>query len=237
MDYKKLRPHKDKIIIKISAEDREKLFYKNITLPDGSVTKLFVTVDEEEGIDRKSEIYVQSGEIISVGENVRIFKPGDTAILDYLLDNDPNCVLGWEGQDKYVSVTAHTTYYKEDVHVFGNRKIPNSRDTKVAKKGQPWEVSMILGVLRGNDIIANDPYVFLEYRKQGTGKTKSGIHYKDETPYAITTVLSVSKISTETFGIIKGKPVYVKHSDVFDVKLADGGIIIACNDEDVLAQI
>jgi len=236
MDFSKLKPMPDRAILRINAKEREGIFNKKFKGDDGKMYSIIVTVDEQSGFDRKATLFVRTADVISVGRKVRNIQAGDIAILDYLVDNDENIVLGWENGDKYVSVKAVTTYHEKEVYAYANRQQKDAKDIRVAKVGSVKMVSQIIGCIRGEKFIANDPYVFIEYRKQGNKKTASGIEYKDTTPYAETKVLAVSQRSREEFGVEEGRNVFVKFDDLFDIELNEG-MIAACNDEDVLLHI
>jgi hypothetical protein len=236
MDFKSLKPMPDRAIVKISAQDRADIFTKKYSRPDGSTYSLIVTVDEEKGFDRKATLFVRTAEVISVGRQVRNVEVGDIAILDYLVDNDENIVLGWDGGDKYVSVRALSTYYKHDGWVYASRDQKQPKDIRVFKKDALFEASQILGCIRGDKLVANDPYVFIEHRTQGKRTTVSGIEYADKTPYAETKVLASSLRSAQKYGVENAQNVFVKFDDIFDVELS-GFTICACNDEDVLLYL
>jgi len=237
MDFSKVKPMPERVILKISGQNRNELFTKKYVRPDGSTYSLIVTVDEKDGYDRKSTIFVRTAEVIAVGRKVRNIEVGDIAIMDYLVDNDKSVLLGWDGEDKYVSVYGNTTYYEKDFWAYADRK--NPRDILVAKKGNIKKVAQILGVVRSGKIYANDPYVFLEYRSKKK-ETQSGLQYTDTKPYAETAVISVSIDSTKRYGIEENKKTIVRYSDMFDIDLSSigiEGVICACNDADVIHQI
>ncbi len=236
MDFKNLKPMPDRAILRITAKEREGVFKKSYRRDDGSTYSLIVTVDEEEGFDRKATIFVRTAEVVSVGRKVRNLQAGDIAILDYLVDNDSNVVLGWENGDKYISVKAVTEYHDKELWAYANRQQLRSKDMKVAKNGAVKNVSQILGCIRGEKLLANDPYVFIKYREEGKKVTQSGIEYKDQSKIAETKVLAVSTHSRELYGIENGKDCYVAFQDIFDIELPDGKIC-ACNDEDVLLHL
>jgi len=236
MDYSKLKPMPDRAILRITAKEREGIFSKQYRRPDGSSYSLIVTVDEQAGFDRKATLFCKTAEVVSVGRQVKNLQAGDIAILDYKVDNDESVVIGWENGDKYVCVRAVSTYHEGDTWAYANRQTKGSKDIRVARKGQLKSVSDILGCIRGDKLIASDPYVFIEHRTQGKKKTASGIEYKDNSTVAETKVLAVSLDSSRKFHIEEGRTVFVKFDDIFDVELPDG-TICACNDEDVLHQI
>ncbi len=233
MDFEKLKPMPDRAILRITAKERESIYTKNYIRPDGTPFSLIVTVDEAAGFDRKATLYAKTAEVVSVGRQVKNIQAGDIAILDYKVDNDESLLLGWENGDKYVSVRAVSTYYKEDTWAYADRR--NPKDIRVTRKDGLESVSDILGCIRGDKLIANDPYVFIEHREQGKKKTASGIEYKDASKVAETKVLDVSLESSKKYGVEAGRTVSVKFDDLFDVELPDGKIC-ACNDEDILVQ-
>jgi co-chaperonin GroES (HSP10) len=234
MDFSKLKPMPDRVILRITAEERASIFNKSYVRPDGTMYSLILTVDEAKGFDRKATLYAKTAEVVAVGRKVKNIEVGDIALLDYKVDNDENVVLGWENGDKYVSVRGVSTYYESDIWAYATRQ--QKQDIRAAKKGALKDASDILGCIRGDKLIANDPYVFVEHRANGNIKTASGIEYTDDSRIAETRVLAASFDSTKRFGIENGQNSFVKFDDLFDVELPDGKIC-ACNDEDVLLHL
>lgn len=235
MDFSKVKPMPERVILRISSKDREGIFEKSFRRPDGTSFKLIVTVDEEKGFDRKATLFVRTAEVMSVGRKVRNIQAGDIAIMDYLVDNDESVVLGWENGDKYVSVIGQTSYYEKEVWAYANRQQPKPTDIRVAKKGSVQNVSQILGVIRDGVLTANDPYVFIEHKSKDR-ETSFGFKYQDTKDYCETTVVAVSRLSSEKYGIEVGRQAIVKYQDLFDIEL-DSGTICAFNDEDIIHQL
>lgn len=247
MDYTKAKVFGDKVIIRITEKSMKDLFSKEITRIDGSRVRLWLNVEAGEQDDRKATLFVRTGEVINIGPDVKNIKVGDIAILSYEAYNDDTKFIDMDGEDKIIWVNAHTSYHSEDAWAYGNRStimgrdrggrpklFKNDRDQMVWKKGEVDQVSQILGWIRGDEMFANDPYIFL-YHEQHEKKlvTLSGIQYSDKPSIIHRRVLCSSTLSAKKFGINTDDIVGIQESDTFEVEL-NGRKITCVNDTDVM---
>jgi len=222
----------DKIFVKISKEEKEKLFKKKIRRDDGSEVELFINVPATDHADERTHaLFVQTGVIVGVGHLVEDVQVGDTAILDFQVSNLLSNFVYKDGEDEVFWINATTTYHKEDQVAYANRRSP--KDQIVFKKGDYDEMSMLLGVVRGERLIARQPYVFL-YHEENSRMVVStaGLILQEEDKVLSRKVLAVSKKTTENLGIKNGDEIMVDDRDIFDVTL-DGRKMTAVNDVDV----
>lgn len=234
-ENEKYIPHPDFVLVKITKESRESLFTKKIKRDDGSEVSLFITVDEDKIQDRKSEIFVSAGEIVTVGENVKDVFPNDVALLHYLLDNNDDIIIGYDGPDKLIIVDAITTRHEEDNVVYSNRK--SNRDQIVWNKGDYDNLSSLIGVVRNNELIPREPFVFLEHKETVVGKvTRSGILYYDKEVVLEREVLAISSESVNEYQVNKGMKVLVNDFDTFSVKIGDQKVSCV-NDIDIMGIV
>lgn len=230
-----LIPHPDFVLVKITKESRESLFRKRIVRDDGTAAMLFITVDEDKLNDRKSEIFVSAGQVVSAGKNVDNVLPGDTAIIHYLIDNDDDLIVGYDGPDKLVMVDAITTTHQDANIVYESRK--GNRTQAAWLKGDYDNLSSLIGVVRDDKIYPRDPFVMLEHKSNVVGKvTRSGLIYYETEKVIEREVLSVSPESIENYGIVPGVKVLVNDFDVFSVMI-DGKRLSCVNDQDIMATI
>lgn len=150
-------PHPDKVLVKITKESWESLFYKWIVRDDGSKCQLFTQLEESEGYDKRYTQNVSAGVIVAVGENIIDVYPSDIAILDYLATNNIDVLVGYINGDRLISVNMKTTYHEENSR-------PQIDGRKAYVIGDYDHVSSILGIIRNDKIIAFDPYVFLNHK-------------------------------------------------------------------------
>lgn len=232
----------ENILVKIRQRDRDALFSKFIKREDGTEVQLFVDLPPAPDEHRASALFVSSGLIVAKGDNVHQFQVGDEAILDYTVDNEDTLVVGYDGGDKIVSLKANTTFVNEDKVMYANRKENkgkrvSQRDQILQKKGDYDEMSVVLGVVRNDKLIANEPYVFLEYEEPKIKiVTKSGIEYTEDRKMLTKKVLAVSENTRQKYGIEPGKTYIVDDFDVFDVKL-NNGKVSCINDLDIYAHV
>ena len=123
---------------------------------------MFINVEAGETDDRRYTLNIQSAEVVAVSDEIKDIYPGDIALLDYLVsvDNEKNLI---EKTDDYElrCINAVTTIHKEDQISYANRK--TRRDQIIARKGEYDIISPVLGVIRGDELIARNPYIFLEH--------------------------------------------------------------------------
>lgn len=152
-----IEPHPDRVLIKITKGAWDSLFYKEVVRNDGSKTKLFTSIEESEGYDKRYTQNVSVGYVIATGKNVKKIIPNDIAIIDYLTSNDNDNLVGFINGDRIMSIVAETTYHVKDA-------IPDLNGRKAFVKGDYDTISQILGVVRNNKIVAFTPYVFLAHK-------------------------------------------------------------------------
>jgi hypothetical protein len=152
-----ITPAPNRILIRITNKQMEDLISKEITKPDGTKARLFFEpILFDKGFERRFSQNVSVGECIGVGENVDDVQVGDVLILDYLSANLEDDTIGFFNKDQLISIIAYTTYHDT------NSIMINGRRAWV--KGDYDHVSRILGIVREDELIPFDPYVFLEYK-------------------------------------------------------------------------
>lgn len=220
-------------LIKITKESRNSVFEKKIRKDDGTLIDFCIMVPPDKDMDRYSQYFVSTGEVMAVGAKVKNVLAGDLAIIDYLIDNDESIILGYEGEDKLVAVQAVTIRHEEDNVAYANRHSP--KDQIVWCKGDYDHTSKLIGVLRGEELISLDPYVFLVHESNVYNRqTKSGIEYQETTRTLEREILAVSERTFQEFGLKKGEVILCHEYDVFNVMIG-GKTICVINDADILA--
>lgn len=151
------------VLVRLSKADRRSLFEKPILLPDGR--SAFMTIEEEAGknFDKSYSQSVSVGTILAVGSEVTIAKPGDIALLDYIVDHTENFRISNDNGDKLVSISTETKFYKADLIIDANRRTP--KPTPVHKKGELEEATLLIAVVRRGTIYPLFPYVFLNHKR------------------------------------------------------------------------
>jgi co-chaperonin GroES (HSP10) len=256
MNYEKLKMLGDKVLVRISDKSIQDIYSKEITRNDGTKTKLFLTVPASDKDDRQSQLFVRTGVVISVGPGryhpetgdrmeMPNIKNGDTVILSYEVFNDEKNFVGMDGEDKVVWVSANTIYHTADKWAYADRSMTlgrdrsgqpkmfkNDKDQLVWRKGDIDEISQIIGMIRGDKLIANDPYIFLNHAPtQREAKTKSGIIHTDKEEILERTVLATP--GDKWKGMKQGDTVLVSEVDTFDIVLSDKKLTCV-NDTDIL---
>lgn len=219
----------DKVLIRFTNEAKESIFSKWIQRDDGSKVQLFINVDADSGDERKMGLFVQTGIIEDFGKGyyckytgdfmpVKNLQKGDIAIVDYMLCNDESRIFYKDESGDVFWTNAITTYHEKEEIVYANRRTP--RDTIIAKKGDIDVLSALYGVIRGDELIARPPFIFLNHEPNVIQKvTAMHIVYKEEEKVFTRKVLSCSPESTKKYVIENGDEILVRDEDIFSIKL------------------
>ncbi len=240
MNYEKLKMLGDRILVRISEKSIQDIYSKEIVRNDGTRTKLFLTVPASDKDDRQSQLFVRTGTVINKGPAASSIVMGDVVILSYDAFNDERKFVGMDGDDKIIWVHANTAYHKDNLVAHADRQEMNGRrinrkDQRVWDRGDIDEISQVIGIIRGDKLIANDPYIFLNHEAIDTQrKTESGIlHHADKQKMILERAVLAVPGSGVWYGIAEGDNVMVNESDMFDIVLQDRKITCV-NDTDVL---
>jgi len=225
---------KDKVFIRITKNSRDGIFSKEITRDDGSTVRLWTNVEAMENDDRRATLFVQTGIVEAVADNIVDINVGDTAIIDYKLSNMDDHIVYKDGDDIIYWLDAKTTYHQEDLIAYASRRSP--RDQVAYLKGDYDTLSMLLGVIRDNRIFPREPYVFLEHESNVVAKVgKAGILYTETLSHYQRKVLASPRESQEKYGINPGNSLLVHDYDVFMVKLENRQLECIC-DADAMGE-
>lgn len=226
--------HPDCVIVKISKEARDNVFKRKVVDNAGNEVTIFLPAPSQKSDGNYTEYFVTCGEVYAVGDNVKNTQTGDIGILNYLCDNEEDIIVGYEGEDKLIVVSAVTKRHTETLIAYANRR--SSRDQIVYEKDDYENMSQLLGVVRDKELIAHDPYIFLKHENTIIEKkTQSGIHYSVDEKIIKREVLAISEESHKITGIKKGDVITIDDFDVFNITL-DDGVISAVNDIDVMLK-
>lgn len=228
----------DCVMVKISAEDREKLYTKWVVRNDGSKVQLFIQPDYSNDVTQRSKIFVNVAEVVQIGSSVKGIEIGDTAILDYTIDNDVDNVLYYDDdKNKFIVVQATTILHQYDEWAYATRKSP--RDVKVSAKGDIQTVSPILGLIRKDKLIARFPYIFLEHLPTVVKKESAlvGIVYEEHEFILERKILSVSPESEKRYGMKENQKVILQDPDMFDINLGEGKIQAVIDNDVMLGYV
>lgn len=225
---------KDKVLIRISAEHRESIYSKEIVTNTGEKVNLWKAAREIDQMDeRASFLNVQTGIVEDVSEKITWIKKGDIALINYDICNSEKRFAYADGDDNIYFLEANTTYHEEDEVAFQTQR--TKRDQIVHSKGEIDELSGLLGVIRGSELIANCPYVMFRHESEiQTLVSPTGMMYDEDKKIIEREVLAISEESSLKYGIKVGDRVTLDSFDTFDIKLDDSLAITAINDSDCL---
>lgn len=221
----KFEPHPLKVLIKCTKESFDNIFYKWIKRDDGSTVQLFTSIESDEGFDNRFTQNVSCGTIVAVGTGVENILPSDTVIIDYMVYNSTDELIGFINGDRLVALDAKTTYHTEDAP-------PSINMRKAYVEGDFDEISKILGVVRNDKLIAFHPYVFLNHKSNVIQMVSAGGFLIEETEAIVTIeVLSASPDS----GYKDGDKVFIKDDDLF-FRAIGGKTISVCFEKEILGK-
>jgi co-chaperonin GroES (HSP10) len=226
----------DKILIRITAELRNTIYSKDIVSSTGEVIKMWKAVRETDQMDeRASFLNVQTAIVEDVSDKVSWIKKGDIALINYDICNSELRVAYHDGDDTVFFLEVNTTYHQEDEIAWQTQK--SKRDQITHAAGEYNELSGLLGVIRNGELIANSPFVFLDYEDVNqTMVSPSGVMYEKQNKIIERKVIAISEESTLKFGVKKGDVVTVDDYDLFPVKIDEEHGIEAVNDIDILCR-
>jgi len=217
-------PHPDKVLIKITKASMDEIFYKRIVRDDGSEVSLLKTVEHKEGFDLKFTQNVSIGHVVAIGTRVDGIHLNDIVILDYLASNDDGSLIGYINGDRFISLSAKTTYHEKSAK-------PDMNFRKAYVKGDFDEISKILGVVRGKKIIALDPYVVLAHESNIIQMVlPNGRIVERAEPIVRREVVS-------GVGFKDGSVIYVKDEDLFERNISDKEFSFVFNKDVLLEKV
>lgn len=217
--------HPNKVIIRISKHQWNSLFSNKVKKTDGTEVKLFVDTEAEPGFDRRFQQNVSVAKVVAVGENIKGIIPGDMAIIDYVVSNDDNILIGYIGGDRLCAMNAKTTYHHKDA-------IPNIDGRKTFKIGDFDTISPLLGVVRNKQVISFDPYVFVVHEfNPKMSVNEEGLQVEKLQPIVEREVLC----APEGEFYKGGDTILIKEADLF-TRTIDEKEICCCMKQDVLCK-
>lgn len=219
-------PAPNRVLIRITKKQIENMISKEIVREDGTKAKLFFEpIHFREGYDRRFQQSVSVGEVIGVGRNIDGIQVGDMAILDYLVSNLIDDCVGFVNGDQLISIIAYTTYHKTSAVMINGRR--------AWAKGDYDHISRILGLVREDELIPFDPYVFMEYKPDYL-KILSA---RGEAMRESIAVVDREVISTSDSCFYKcGDRIKIRKDDWFDREIAAHRIAV-CFKGDILCKI
>lgn len=250
---KSFNVHPDYVLIKITKKERDALYNKTIKRDDGEEVVLFMQGDKGMDDADANSIFVGFGEITAVGKNLKNIEKGDIGLISYLCDNDETIIVGYDGVDKIIAVKAITTRHKEKLMSYASRRpvMDNkgqpvykdgklqtyNRDRLVFDKSDYEELSSLYGVVRGRELLAIEPYCFLEHKDTKVMKVgRGGIITEDDEKIINRKILSLSEDSSNRIGVNVGDNCLMDDFDVFQIKI--GTSTLSCvNDIDLLGRV
>lgn len=219
-------PAPNRILIRVTKKQIEDLISKEITKEDGTKTRLFFeSIHFREGYERRYQQNVSVGEVIGVGINIHDIKVGDIAILDYLVSNLVDDTIGYQRDgSQLISILAHTTYHEESSTLINGRR--------AWAKGDYNHISRILGLVRGDELIPFDPYVFVEYESD----LLHILNDMGERIRSTAVVINRKVIAAPKECIYRcGDKIFMKRDDWFDREVGERRIAI-CFKQDILCK-
>lgn len=218
-----ITPHPDRVLVKITRKQWDALFSKKIIRDDGSTAQLFTDVEESEGYDRRFGQNVSVGTVVAVGANIENVSPGDTAIIDYKVSNDPDITVGYKDGDKMVALRIKTTYHEHDA-------VPGPDGRRLFNKGDFDEVSPVIGLIRKGEVMALSPYVILVHESRKIIRIgNSGIQTVWEDKFVKREVIAAAPGS----GYKKGDKILIQEYDLFSRHI-DGKEVSICFEPEII---
>jgi hypothetical protein len=148
-------------IVQILKEDHDRKLFKEVTLANGKVLKLSLDILSSGLYDDHFSQGVSLAKVIATGEGVDWVFPGEVVVVDYTIDTAGGKIISDENGVKTVRANALNEFYTESKLI--SATTTSRYDTYEYKAGDLKSSSTIFGVIRGDEIIPNHPYVLLKY--------------------------------------------------------------------------
>ena len=220
-DILEISPAPDRVLIKITDEQIDSLTSRWIVRDDGTKVKLFTRPEYKAGFDQRFTQNVSIGTALAVGTDVENVIPGDICIIDYLVTNDLDVFVGYFKNSLVAAVKADTVLHEDDA-------IPAHNGRKAWVKGDYDTISPIMGIIRDNEIIAFDPYIFLETKSDKIVKVlANGKLVETPDPIATRTVIACP----ENYALKPGDEVITKTENLFGRYINNKEISIIFKDD------
>jgi co-chaperonin GroES (HSP10) len=227
-------PNEHYVLVEISKAARESLFSRKVVTDAGEVVTLFIADDKQGTATAESDSskFVNCGNVLSAGSGVIGVVPGDLALISYICDNDQTVIVGYKGENKIIAVRGVTSRHKNTKVVKGEK----GREQIAWREHDYIDMSDVYGVVRGNKVIAIEPFVFLEHESTTVMKvSKSGILHEEKEKILHRKVLSVSEQTQDLFRVKAGDTVVVDDFDIFDIEFS-GRKVSCMNDVDIFLK-
>lgn len=166
MDVSNLQAPADHIIVRVDVEKRKTMFTKDIVTATGQTITLITTTEFELGCAECGLQTVGTAEVINVGKNVKNMQPGDMLMIDYTVELNQSAKPLKDTDGSVFCIRATTTYHEQDFIMGGNEK---ANPKIIWKAGEINLLSPVIAIVRGDQIIVNDPFVLLQYVKVEVG--------------------------------------------------------------------
>lgn len=168
-----------RLLVSLLKEDKLALTEKKIVTNTGEVVNFCLKALNDYDVDRW-ELSLKVGKVIGLSAGCNGYRVGDMVLLDYVVDADEKYFVSEDEAEKIVSVPCHTTFHETALwaHSYGRMEYDQQtkkvvgyrphgeRNTLVADEGDVDELSLVLGVIRGDKLLPNDYYVFCEHEPQ-----------------------------------------------------------------------
>lgn len=147
-------------IVEILKEDKDRKFTKEIMV-NGEKKLLTIDIAQSGLYDDHFSQGVSIAKVIAIAEELTSVKPGDMVVVDYSVDTANGMVIGHENGNKLVRANATNEFYTDSKLISATTE--SRYDVYEYKPGDLKSASTIFGVIKGEEIIPNYPYVFLKY--------------------------------------------------------------------------
>jgi len=138
---------RNRILVEITEEDRDKLFNKIITSTSGQEFKLALQIEEKDrGTDKFYSQTVNMGRVLQVADDCTQVQVDDIVLFDNLIDSDEGIIVEKSIFRKKIVILESHTYHNNDYLIPPHGK--NHRPKWVWRKGNLDELSRILGIYR-----------------------------------------------------------------------------------------
>lgn len=220
-------------IVEILKEDKDRKFFVEFKLDNGDTKRLTIDIPSSGLYDTHFSQGVSLAKVVATGDDVHWITPGETVIVDYTIDTDKAKIISNEDGVKWVRANAVNKFYEKDKLISATNE--TRFDTYEYRKGDLESAATIFGVIRGDEILPNYPYIILKYvdLKGEFEMTETGLLVpSSEGEMVIRQVL----FSHPDSPMKPGENVLVEYSSLYEREIKDE-VLSICMHNDIIGRL
>lgn len=153
---------RNRIMVEITEEDRDKIFNQIITSTSGQEFKLIKEIEEKDrGTDKFYSQTVNMGRVLMVADDCKQVKVDDVVLFDNLIDSDEGIIVEQSIFRKKIVMIESDILHNNDYLIVPNNRTPSPK--WVWRIGDVEEMSRIVGIYRDGKLLCPKGLVITDH--------------------------------------------------------------------------